>query len=300
MLSSDLLQPLSDHPVLGVSMSSVSVLRLDLSGGLAPGNKSYKLEGNISLAKERGLSRILSFGGAWSNHLHALAALGCEQGFETVGVVRGERPDAPSAMLCDASNWGMQLVYVSRSEYRLRNDSDYLQSLQSRFGPCLIVPEGGANTTGVEGCVRIAKQIENDPDQIDHVVVAVGTGTTLAGLAIGLASDKELIGISVLKGAQYLDDDVDEAIRNSSGENPGNWRIAHNHHCGGYAKVTPELKQFIVEFERAHGVLLDPVYTGKMLFAIHQMIKENTLSGRIVAVHTGGVQGRRGFSWLAD
>jgi 1-aminocyclopropane-1-carboxylate deaminase len=218
---------------------------------------------------------------------------------ETIGVVRGEQADTPSCMLRDASDWGMQLVYVSRSEYRQRNDSDYIASLQSRFGPCLIIPEGGANTAGVEGCVRIAKLIENNRGRIDHVVVPVGTGTTLAGMALGLTREKELIGISVLKGAQYLDGDVEEAIRNSSGGNAGNWRIAHNYHCGGYAKVTAELKQFIIEFERVQGVLLDPVYTGKMLFAVHQMIGENTLSGQIVAVHTGGVQGRRGFSWLA-
>ncbi len=297
-LSTDLLQPLSNTPVLGVSMDSVSLLRLDLTGGLAPGNKYYKLKGNLSLARDAGLSRILTFGGAWSNHLHALAALGHEQGIETIGIVRGEEPATPSAMLRDASDWGMKLIYVSRSEYRKRNEPEYLQSLQSRFGPCMSIPEGGADATGVQGCTQIAELISKHAGQIDRVVVAVGTGTTLAGLATGLPNTKEIIGISVLKGAEYLEQNVRELVGSNSSANPDNWRILHNYHCGGYARVSVELKQFILEFEEVHSVPLDPVYTGKMLFAIHQMIKTNESPGRTVAVHTGGLQGRRGFSWL--
>lgn len=298
VLSPELLQPLSDDPVLGVSMGSVSLLRLDLTGGLAPGNKHYKLQGNISLARNKGLSRILSFGGAWSNHLHALAALGYEQGFETIGVVRGEETSTPSAMLVDACNWGMQLVYVSRSEYRQRGEPEYLESLQSRFGPCLIVPEGGANPAGVEGCKDIAALIAAGEDTFDRVVLPVGTGTTIAGLVLGLPNAIEILGISVLKGAEYLDKNVSELLLNQGRGNSDNWRIAHNFHCGGYAKISPELKEFMGEFERVHGVPLDPVYTGKMMFAIHQMIEEGDVGGRIVAVHTGGLQGRRGFPWL--
>ena len=279
-------------------MGSVSLLRLDLTGGLAPGNKYYKLRGNISEASKSGLSRILSFGGAWSNHLHALAALGCEQGFETIGIVRGEQASTPSAMLVDARNWGMQLVYVSRSEYRQRNEPEYVESLQSRFGPCLIIPEGGANLAGVEGCKDIAALIAAGEDTVDRVVLPVGTGTTLAGLVLGLPKAIEILGISVLKGAEYLDKNVSELLQNRSWSDSVNWRIAHNFHCGGYARTSPGLKEFMAEFERVQGVPLDPVYTGKMMFAIHQMIKEGNSGGQTVAVHTGGLQGRRGFSWL--
>lgn len=279
-------------------MDSVSLLRLDLTGGLAPGNKYYKLKGNLSLARNAHQSRILTFGGAWSNHLHALAALGHEQGIETIGIVRGEEPATPSAMLRDASNWGMKLVYVSRTEYRSRNEPEYLQCLQGRFGPCMIIPEGGADATGVQGCTQIAELISKHARQIDRVVVAVGTGTTLAGLAIGLPNTNEILGISVLKGAEYLEQNVHELVGGNSSPKSDNWRILHNHHCGGYARVSPELKQFILEFEQLHRIPLDPVYTGKMLFAIHQMIKNNENPGQTVAVHTGGLQGRRGFSWL--
>ncbi|MFK8049493.1 MAG: 1-aminocyclopropane-1-carboxylate deaminase/D-cysteine desulfhydrase [Halioglobus sp.] len=284
--------------MLGVSMGCVSLLRLDLTGGLAPGNKHFKLQGNLSQARDSGLSRILSFGGAWSNHLHALAAVGYEQGFETVGIVRGEETSTPSAMLVDARDWEMRLVYVSRTEYRQRNEPEYLENLQSRFGPCLIVPEGGANRAGVEGCRDISALITADEKAIDRVVLPVGTGTTLAGLVLALPKTTEVLGISVLKGAENLDDNVRELLLSQDRGGSENWRIAHEFHCGGYAKVSPELREFMGEFERVHGVQLDPVYTGKMMFAIHRMIAEGDHGGQIVAVHTGGLQGRRGFSWL--
>ena len=279
-------------------MGCVSLLRLDLTGGLAPGNKHFKLQGNLSLAREGGLSRILSFGGPWSNHLHALAALGYEQGFETIGIVRGEGASTPSAMLVDARDWGMQLVHVSRTDYRQRNEPEYLESLQNRFGPCLIVPEGGANRAGVEGCRDISTLITAGEDVIDRVVLPVGTGTTLAGLVLGLPKATEVLGISVLKGAEYLDNNVGELLRSQDRDDSENWRIAHDFHCGGYAKVSPGLREFMDEFERVHGVQLDPVYTAKMMFAIHWMVEEGDGGSQIVAVHTGGLQGRRGFSWL--
>ena len=200
MTESSLLQPLSDTPVLGVSMADVSVLRLDLCGGLAPGNKTFKLEHNLDQARSQGLNRLLSFGGAWSNHLHALAAVGAERGFETIGIVRGEMPATPSAMLLDAQGWGMRLEYVSRQDYRRRSEPDYLQELQRRYDPCLIIPEGGANVVGALGCAGIAKLLLQADELAAVVVLPVGTGTTLAGLASALLPGIQLMGISVLKG----------------------------------------------------------------------------------------------------
>jgi len=299
MPETKLIHTLSRAPVLGVDMSWVTLLRLDLAGGLAPGNKSYKLEANLHEARAGGIRRLLSFGGAWSNHLHALAAVGREQGFETVGIVRGERSATPSAMLCDVAAWGMQLEHVSREDYRRRHNPAYLAALQERYGPCLIIPEGGANAAGVQGCQNIARLIPGHFLDKGHIVLAVGTGTTLAGLAAGLTAGSHIVGISVLKGARDIDRHVSEAIAASAITERAQWEILHDHHCGGYARVSADLKAFIIEFERVQQVPLDPVYTAKMLYAVHQMLAGGEWSGETLCIHTGGLQGRRGFSWLS-
>lgn len=299
MPHSKLLQQLSASPVLGVSMASVSLLRLDRLGGLAPGNKAFKLKINLEVAREQAVSRLVTFGGAWSNHLHALAAAGQENGFQTVGIVRGERPPQPSAMLRDAERWGMQLVYVPRSEYALRNDPVYLERLTRQFGPCHIIPEGGANTAGVRGCMDIVNYLPPETLGGGKMVLAVGTGTTLAGLVAGSGNGREVIGISVLKGARGLERDIECALEPFAQRDFAPWHICHDFHCGGYARVSPELREFIEEFERIHGIPLDPVYTGKMLFAIYSRLRDNRWHGPITAIHTGGLQGRRGFPWLA-
>ena len=292
-----LLQPLSDTPVLGVSMADVSVLRLDLCGGLAPGNKTFKLEENIAEARRRGVNRLLSFGGAWSNHLHALAAVGAEQGFETIGVVRGEVSATPSAMLVDAVDWGMRLEHVSRQDYRRRSDPGYLCGLEQRYGPCLMIPEGGANLAGAVGCARVAQLLPQTAEFGPVVVLPVGTGTTLAGIASALGPETEAIGVSVLKGAYNLEGNVAGMLEKMAPGASADWRILHDYHCGGYAKVSAGLKTFILAFEAVHQISLDPVYTGKALYAIHQMLQRGDNLERCVFVHTGGLQGRRGFAW---
>jgi 1-aminocyclopropane-1-carboxylate deaminase len=294
MRKSKLLHRLSPAPVLGVPMNRVTLLRLDLTGGSAPGNKSFKLAANLACARKDGFSRVLSFGGAWSNHLHALAALGREQGFDTVGVVRGEPSATPSAMLLDAANWGMHLHHVSRSEYRKRQDPQYLATLHKQFGSCYIIPEGGANDAGVRGAREIAGLVP----AAGRIVLPVGTGTTLAGLAAGVDADTAIVGISVLKEARDLNGQVAKMLDALDLGGRLNWTIEHDWHCGGYARVNTPLKSFILEFERVHRVLLDPVYTGKALFAVHQKLARGELDGETIAVHTGGLQGRRGFSWL--
>ncbi len=279
-------------------MGTVSLLRLDLSDGLAPGNKSFKLRGNLRDARDRGFNRLLSFGGAWSNHLHALAALGEAEGFETVGIVRGEESPTPSPMLIDARRWGMQLEYLSRQQYRQKSSPDYLASIQKRYGPCLIIPEGGANAAGVKGCAAIASMLPISRLSEPLIVLPVGTGTTLAGLAVSMSSNRRIYGISVLKGAWDLDLQVGAHLEGQGAGQAANWKILHEYHCGGYARVSPELKAFIIDFERVHQVALDPVYTGKALFAVHQRLKSGQWRGEITAIHTGGLQGRRGYSWL--
>lgn len=296
---SSLLHKLDATPVLGVSLRGLDVLRLDLCGGAAPGNKWFKLQQNVSHAKNQGIKTLLSFGGAWSNHLHALAAIGPELGLQTIGIVRGEEPARPSAMLCDARRWGMKLIYVSREAYKARVEQACLTELQARFDPCLIIPEGGANLAGVAGCTAIAELLVDGGHCDSRIVMAVGTGTTLAGVAQGLGqnSGAELVGVSVLRGAF----DLDYRVEVFAGPGCASWHILHDYHCGGYARVSPALREFILAFQHVHGIALDPVYTGKAMFAIWRRVAAGQwdLNRPTVFIHTGGLQGRRGYSWLS-
>mgnify|MGYP001817216127 FL=1 len=296
-----MLTQLSDQPVAGIAMGNVSLLRLDTGGGLAPGNKQFKLKGNLLAARRLGISRVLSFGGAWSNHLHALAALGAQQGFATVGIVRGDDGDADTAMLADARRWGMQIVRVSRSEYRRRGDKDYQAQLRDQYAPCLIVPEGGANTEGARGCSAIAGLIKAQLHDARHILVPVGTGTTLAGIAAGLDSSYRVTGVSALKGATDLECRVSQAVAAQAAHSTASWEILHDEHCGGFARVSSGLRDFILAFESVHAVALEPVYTGKMLYAIYRRLQSGEWSpvAPLLAIHTGGLQGRRGYPWLA-
>lgn len=284
-----------------MSLGNVSLLRLDQTGGPAPGNKSFKLKAYLAEAQHLGMTCLVSFGGPWSNHLHALAALGYQHGFETVGIVRGDEAQEESAMLADARRWGMRVVRVSREEYRQRNEIHYLQRLKNRFAPCLLIPEGGATITGAQGCVAIADIIRQRAPQVRHIVLPVGTGTTLAGLVAGLDEDFEICGISALKGATDLEQRVQDMLSELATDSHARWRILHNYHCGGFARVDDALREFMLAFEATHGIELDPVYTGKMLFAIHQLREcgEWGADTPVLAIHTGGLQGRRGYRWLS-
>lgn len=289
---------LDDHPILGQSLGHVSLLRLDQMGGLAPGNKVFKLRENLEVARRQGLSRLVSFGGAWSNHLHAVAAVAQENGLESVGLVRGGELETP--MLEDARSWGMKIVRMSREDYRRRNDSRFLEKITREYQPCMLIPEGGANREGIRGCTEIARLIKEAGPGFSRVVLPVGTGTTLAGIVAGLGAGYEVVGISALKGAFDLEQRVDSALAQVGSNDCADWQILHDFHCGGFARVNQELQEFILAHEEIHGIPLDPVYTAKMLFAIHRMTARGEWDAGLpmLAIHTGGLQGRRGFDWL--
>jgi len=290
---------LSARPVLGVSLHNVWVLRLDLLGGAAPGNKVFKLRHQLRRAREAGVRRIVSFGGVWSNHLHALAATGAELGLETVGVVRGAEMETP--MLADARRWGMQLVPVSRAQYRQRHEPSWWRELEQRFGPCLVIPEGGGNAEGVLGCLDIAHMINAAQQRFSRILVAVGSGTTLAGMAAGLAPHNQLFGVSALKGANDLEQRVQDALDECALPARCNWQILHDAHCGGFARTSIDLRQFMLQFEQVQAVPLEPVYTGKLVYAAFRRIASGEWSSGepMLVVHSGGLQGRRGYDWLA-
>lgn len=316
-----------DDPVLAQAGVTLAVLRLDLLFPQYSGNKYFKLKYNIVQARVQGCKRLLSFGGAFSNHIHALAFAGAAEGFDTVGIIRGERPKVLNDTLIDAQNAGMTLHYVSRDEYRMRHDSQYQQDLLAQYPDCYIIPEGGANLLGVRGCMEIVEHIHRSMgSDYDVIALPCGTGATMAGVVAGVVAgtpdDKTIIGVSVLKGANYLDDEVSGYLRalnvddNTSAVDPSKsagaeagpavglcrWRIEHDYHCGGYAKLTPELVRFMDDFQQRTEIPLEPVYSAKMLRAIYAMITDGQMpdNARIVAIHTGGLQGLRGMQERLD
>ena len=271
------------------------------------GNKYYKLKYNLEFAREQGYTTLASFGGAWSNHLAALAQVGAAQGFSTVGIVRGERPVKLSMMLLDAEAQGMQLQFISRGDYRRRHESEFLAALQGRLTNCLVIPEGGTNGLAVRGTAEIVDEVARLSPAADLIVLPVGTGGTLAGIAAALPPGVKVLGISVLKGTgaeSGLEADVEALIAATSPPSPlaRNWSIDHRFHCGGYAKCPTYLQDFILGWQRRHGMLLDPVYTGKLFYGLSQMLAQGEINAdtRIVALHTGGEQGRRGYGFLTD
>jgi 1-aminocyclopropane-1-carboxylate deaminase len=244
------------------------------------------------------MNTLLSFGGAWSNHLHALAAVGAELGLETIGVVRGGEEATPA--LEDLRRFGMRVIAVSRRDYRRRNDNVWLGDLQRRYGPCVIIPEGGASVEGVRGCLEIADMINALDRRFSRILLPVGTGTTLAGLVAGLRAETEVVGVSALKGASDLESRIQQSLAEASMSAKVPWRILHEDHCGGFARTHRGLREFMLEFERVQGIPLEPVYTGKVLYALHTRLAQAQWSSTesILAVHTGGLQGRRGYDWL--
>jgi len=285
----------------------VAIWRLDLLDAAAPGNKLFKLDENLQAARREGYSRILSFGGAFSNHIHALALSGRATGIETIGVIRGEPSAIENPTLRDAQDAGMQLHFVDRETYRVLTQkhaltqksfrsNDLLAELQQHFGPCYIVPEGGANRLGVLGCRALGVAIGQMPEQPDCVVLPTATGSTLAGIVAGLDNRTHVLGIAVLKGGSFIAQQVSEHLREISAEHCSAWRIDLDHHCGGYARVPDALGYFVTQFGEQTGIGIEPVYSGKMLYAIHNLIERGEFARgtRILAVHTGGMQGARG------
>lgn len=237
-----------------------------------------------------GRDTLLTFGGAHSNHIHAVAAAGRTHGFRTIGIIRGDElaGTALNPTLADAREAGMELVFVSRDAYRRKQDPGYLKELQKDFGPCFILPEGGTNDRAIRGCAEIL-----DPEDavFDVVCCPVGTGGTLAGLALGATPGQQVRGYSVLKAA---------ALEQSLGKTiPGtHWGVSGDYHFGGYARMDAALVGFINRFRADTGVPLDPVYTGKMMFGILDEAARGIFpqGSRILAIHTGGLQGIRGMN----
>lgn len=240
--------------------------RDDLIHPELPGNKWRKLKYNLTAAREQGHTRLLTFGGAYSNHIRAVAAAGHHLGFATMGVIRGEAHEPLNESLTYAVSRGMTLTYLDRSTYRRKSEPAVAAALVDEFGPCYVVPEGGTNALGVRGCAELVDELDVD---FDVICCATGTGGTLAGIAKGLLGrSSRALGFAVLKGGQYLDDEVRRL------SNATNWSIDHEFHFGGYARRTARLDAFVAGFEERHGTTLDRVYEAKMMSGLFTRIAE--------------------------
>jgi 1-aminocyclopropane-1-carboxylate deaminase len=269
----------------------VHLKRTDLIHPTISGNKFYKLKNNLSEAQAQGLNTLLTFGGAYSNHIAATAAAGHEYGFKTIGIIRGEElvdKIADNSTLRQAQAYGMQLHFISRSDYRRKGDVDFIKQLESKFGEFYLIPEGGTNALAVQGCEEILN--EQDQQDFDYVCCAVGTGGTIAGIINSSGDQQKVLGFPALKG-DFLFDEITQWTTCS------NWDLCLDYHFGGYAKTTPELLQFINYFQQQTQIEIEPIYTGKMLFGIFDLIKRGFFpeNSQILAIHTGGLQGKLGF-----
>ncbi len=251
------------------------------------GNKFRKLKYNLIEAKAQGLTTLLTFGGAYSNHIAAVAAAGQECSFKTIGIIRGEElidkiVDNPT--LRQAQNKGMKLHFISRSDYRRKTDTDYIEHLKQQFGTFYLIPEGGTNQLAVQGCEEILT--EQDKQDFDFVCCAVGTGGTIAGIINSSSNTQKVLGFPALKG-DFLFDEIRQWTTRS------HWDLCLDYHFGGYAKTTPELLQFIQNFQQQTDIEIEPIYTAKMLFGIFDLIERGYFpaNSRILAIHTGGLQG---------
>ncbi|MFC6668852.1 1-aminocyclopropane-1-carboxylate deaminase/D-cysteine desulfhydrase [Marinobacterium aestuariivivens] len=281
------------------SRVEVWLLRLDTLHPQVSGNKGFKLKYALEEAQACGAARILSFGGAFSNHIHALAFAGFARGIDTIGVIRGESDYAGNPTLSDAASWGMRLHFVDRATYRRKAQQAFLSHLEGLFGPCYLIAEGGCGPLATRGCREILGQVPAEQlARFDLIAVAVGTGGTLSGLIASRPAHCRLLGFPVLKGAEFLFRDIRSQLADAGIADPGGWHLQLDAHGGGYGCVTTQLAAFLAAFERETGILLDPVYTGKMLLRFNQQVADGDVpaGSRVLLIHTGGLQGLRGMA----
>lgn len=264
----------------------ISIKRLDLVHPHISGNKFFKLKYNLQAAQQQGYQHVLTFGGAYSNHIAATAFAAQYLGLHSIGIIRGlELKDRPlNSTLSTAQNLGMQLDFISREAYRNKDQPEFLQQLQQHYPNIYIIPEGGTNDLAIQGCREILTTQDQD---FDVICCAAGTGGTITGLIEASLAHQHILGFSALKG-DFLSQDVSQMTHKH------NWSITDEFCCGGYAKTTPELINFIQRFEQQYAIPLEQVYTGKMLRGIFQLIERGELNAKqkILVIHSGGLQAR--------
>ena len=267
------------------------IKRDDLIHSEISGNKYRKLKYNIIEAQKLGFETLLTFGGAFSNHIAATASVGKEFGFKTIGIIRGEElydKVEANPTLKFAKTCGMQFKFVSRSDYREKTTESFINNLKGEFGEFYHVPEGGTNTLAIRGCEEILSETDKE---FDFICSSVGTGGTISGLINCSKHSQQVLGFPALKG-DFLKNEIVKFAHQS------NWQLVTNYHFDGYAKVAKELIDFINKFKEDTNIPLDPVYTGKMMFGIFDLIDKGffPIGSKILAIHTGGLQGIEGMN----
>jgi 1-aminocyclopropane-1-carboxylate deaminase len=283
-------------PILEEKKVELFIKREDLIHPFVSGNKFRKLKYNLLEAKKLKKKALLTFGGAYSNHVVATAVAGKLAGFKTFGIIRGDELTKnlkqtleENATLREAHENGMKLQFVTREQYRQKSSFGFIEKMKNKWGDFYLIPEGGTNCLAVDGCEEI---LINEDSKFDYICSAVGTGGTISGLINSSKKHQKIIGFPALKG-NFLSEEIRKFISRKK-----NWSLQKAYHFGGYAKHTEELIDFINTFKEETGVLLDPVYTGKMLFGILDLVQKDTFAegSKILAIHTGGIQGIAGFN----
>ncbi|WP_157499545.1 1-aminocyclopropane-1-carboxylate deaminase/D-cysteine desulfhydrase [Flavobacterium commune] len=270
---------------------AVTIKREDLLHPVVSGNKFRKLKYNLLQAKAENKKTLLTFGGAFSNHIAAVAFAAQEQGLQSIGIIRGDelRDKIDSnPTLQFAQECGMQFEFISREEYRLKSESSFLDELKQQFGDFYLVPEGGTNALAIEGCQEI---LTDEDSAFDYICCAVGTGGTISGIINSALPHQKVLGFPALKG-DFLQDEIRIFVQNQ------NWELLTDYHFGGYGKVNEDLIYFINQFYIENQIPLDPVYTGKMVFGVMDLIQKNYFPAHsnILLIHTGGLQGIFGMN----
>jgi 1-aminocyclopropane-1-carboxylate deaminase len=278
--------PIHDD-ILAAAGIELYIKREDLNHPHISGNKWWKMKYNLEAAKQQGHNTILTFGGAYSNHIYATAAAAQALRLSSIGIIRGEETNPRNPTLAFAESMGMQLHYVSREAYRRKTEEDFLTAIRHQFGDFYTIPEGGTNTLALKGTQEFAATFPAEP--FDYICLPVGTGGTIAGIIQG-AGYGEIIGFAALKG-NFLTDEVKALLDPNHAARP--WHINEHYHMGGYAKTNDTLLEFIKSFRAQHNIPLDIVYTGKMVWGIYELVRQGHFArgSRILAIHTGGLQG---------
>lgn len=270
---------------------SLCIKRDDLIHPIVSGNKFRKLKYNLLQAKRDNQPTLITFGGAFSNHIAAVAFAGKENGFKTIGIIRGEELKnkvSENPTLKFAEDCGMQLEFVTREAYCQKSEVFFLDDLRNTFGQFYHIPEGGTNALAIKGCEEI---LTIEDAEFDFICCAVGTAGTISGLINSALPHQKVLGFPALKG-DFLQDEIRIFARNE------NWKIISDYHFGGYGKVTPELIDFINDFYTKTNIPLDPIYTSKMVFGVIDLIEKNYFpkNSKILLIHTGGIQGIQGMN----
>lgn len=258
---------------------------------IVSGNKFRKLKYNLEHYHQCHFNGVLTFGGAYSNHIAATAAVGKALNIPTIGIIRGQELAQKLELnptLDYAKSCGMDLKFITRELYQQKDTAKFLKQLNETYPNVYILPEGGTNALAVQGCEEI---LTAQDQSYDIICCAVGTGGTISGIINSSLSSQKIIGFPALKGSFLSQDICKFATKN-------NWELSHDYHFGGYAKVNPKLIEFMNSFKRNFGIPLDPIYTAKMMYGIFDLIEKRSISktAKILAIHTGGLQSIKGMN----